>query len=109
MNPSLLNKFITIERGIPSINSVGTPVLIWENYLDTYAGVYVPSQDIKYSSNGELFALSTEFTIRYNAETKEINNKYRISYDGDYYKILQKKEIGIKEGWKLICIAFDNE
>lgn len=108
MISSKLNKTIVIERGDTSVNSVGSPIFVWSNYIDTYSGVYVPSNDTRFTSNGEQFSFRTEFTVRYNSDTKIINNKYRINYNNNYYKILQVSEIGIKEGIKIIAVAFDD-
>lgn len=104
----LLNKRITIEKGTTEKNSVGTPILIWSEYITPYAGIYTPSSDTRFTQNGQIFFFRTEFTLRYNNKTKVLNNKYRVKYNGTYYKILQVQEIGIKEGMKLITILFDD-
>jgi SPP1 family predicted phage head-tail adaptor len=104
-----LNKTIVIEKGTSGVNQVGTPVFIWGEYITTYSKVYVPSGDTRYSQDGQIFTYRTEFTIRYNNDTKLINNKYRINYNGNYYKIVQVQEIGIKEGVKLITVAFNDD
>jgi head-tail adaptor len=109
MISSKLNKTIVVQLGTDGVNTVGSPVFTWSDYMTTYAGVYVPSGDTRTNDDGELFVYRTEFTIRHNSKTKIINNKYRISYNDDYYKIVQVSEIGIKEGIKIIAIAFDDD
>lgn len=108
MISSKLNKVIIIEQGLHTINAVGSPTFVWEEYMTTYAGIYVPSGDTRLTENGELFTYRTEFIIRYNSNTKIINNKYRIKYDNNYYKIVQVSEMGNKEGIKIIAVAFED-
>lgn len=107
MISSLLNKVITIQKGYDTLNSIGSPELSWYDHITTYAGVYVASGDTKLGQDGELFSYRTEFTIRYNNDTKVINNKYRVYYDGVYYKIMAIQELGIRDGRKLITVAYD--
>jgi len=108
MISSVLNKQIIIQQGAQSTNTVGSPTITWSDYLKTWASVYSPYRNVQYS-DGELLEYTTEFTIRYNSVTKEITNKFRIYYDGDYYKINQISEIGNKEGLKLITVMFEDE
>jgi SPP1 family predicted phage head-tail adaptor len=103
-----LNKVITIEKGTISKNSIGTPEYSWNTYITTYAKVLVLSNDTRFTSQGQLFSYRTEFSIRYNSDTKVINNKYRVKYNDDYYKIIAIQEIGIKEGFKLITVGFED-
>jgi SPP1 family predicted phage head-tail adaptor len=109
MISSVLNKKIIIEQGTDSKNAVGTPTLTWAEYITIWAGVYTPFRDVQYDENAGLFTYITEFTIRYNKITKEITNKYRINYDDRYYKIQQISEIGNREGFKLITIAWEDD
>jgi head-tail adaptor len=108
MISATLNKTIRIDQGVKATNSVGTPYLAWQEYITTYANVYVPTKAVRFE-DGELFTYTTQFTIRYNEDTKVINNKYRVFYNCTYYKILQVIEIGVKEGIRLITVAFEDE
>ena len=108
MLSSLLNKRITIEQSTPSVNAAGTPIETWSDYLETWAGVYTPYRNVQYL-DGEVLVYTTEFTIRYNTVTSEIDNTYRIKYDDMYYEILQLSEIGNKEGIKIITTSWKNE
>jgi SPP1 family predicted phage head-tail adaptor len=103
-----LNKVITIQQGTTGVNSVGSPSLSWSDYITTYAKVTVTSGDTKNDTNGELFTYKTDFTIRYNLDTKKINNKYRVKYNCSYYKIMQVQELGIKDGFKLTTVLSDD-
>jgi head-tail adaptor len=107
MISALLNKRISIEKSTFATNSAGTSTLVWEQYLEAWASIYTPYRRTEYN-DGEMFIYTTEFTIRYNDITIPINNKYRIKYKDNYYKIEQISEIGIKEGFKIITTAFDN-
>lgn len=108
MISAILNKEIIIEKGTVTINASGTPNLTWAEYHKTWAGVYTPYRNVQYI-DGEMLVYTTEFTIRYSSKTKDINNKYRIYYNSNYYKILQISEIGNKEGIKIVTIAWENE
>jgi SPP1 family predicted phage head-tail adaptor len=109
MLSSQLNKRITIEKGTIGVNAVGSPSLSWTAYSTIWAKVYVSSGDTKMEVDGELLTYRTEFTIRYNNSTKQINNKYRVNYNNEIYKIMQIQEIGIKEGFKLVCLITDDD
>lgn len=108
MISALLNRIITIEKSTDGVNLVGSPVSTWNEYITTYSGVFVPSGDTRYTQNGQIFSYRTEFTIRYNNDTKVINNKFRVKYNGNYYKIVQVQEIGRKEGIRLVTVNFDD-
>ena len=108
MISALLNKKITIQEGIPSTNDVGSPILNWHSYMTTWAGVYTPYRNVQFG-DGEQLVYTTEFTIRHNDKTKEITNKFRVYYDGDYYHINQISEIGNKEGYKLITTMWEDD
>ena len=95
----LLNKRITFEKGVSAISSVLTHNLEYEEYATVWANVYVRSMNVQFGDDEQLLYTS-EFTIRYNSKTKEINNKFRIKYNNNYYKILEiiptsKEEIKI--------------
>lgn len=108
MISSLLKYPIIVEKGTMALNSVGSPELVWSEYISTYAGVYVVSNDTRINSDGQQFVFRTEFTIRYNEKTKVINNKYRIKYNDTYYKIMQiPPPLGVRDDIKLITVAFD--
>lgn len=108
MISALLNKKIEIEQGVHTTNAAGTPVFAWVSYHEPYAGVYTPNKSTRFE-DGEMLVYTTEFTVRYNSKTKLVNNKFRIKYNNDYYKILQISEIGNKEGIKFITIAFEDD
>lgn len=87
----LLNKKIIIERGVDGTTSVMSPKPTYEEYMSTWANVYVRSADTRYNENEELW-FTTEFTIRYTSKSKLINNKYKIKYNNQYYHIIEITE-----------------
>lgn len=105
MISALLNKKIIFEKITQSLSSVLTPEPTYEEYIETFAGVYVRAADTKFESSEELI-YTTEFTIRYTAKSKLIDNKYRIKYNNQYYKILEVIETESKMTLKFIAIHY---
>lgn len=105
MLSALLNKVISIEKGVTGTSSSLTPITNYEEYITTKANVYVRSGDVRYDESEGLVYV-TEFTIRYNSNTKVINNKYRIKYNEQYYKIIEVIEIEPKQTIKIIAQHF---
>lgn len=108
MISALLNKKILIEKGVTNSTSVMSPTLGYSDYMETWANVYVRSANAIFSQNEELI-FTTEFTIRYNSKSKEINNKYRIKYNDQYYRILEVIETETKHTIKIIAEHFYGE
>ena len=100
---------IQVERSTTSNNEVGGPIQTWELFITLYAKVKPNSGDIKYTLEGQVFNYRTDFIIRYSQAAKEINNNFRINYDGNYYKIIQTQEIGYKKGFILTAVAFSDD
>lgn len=105
---ALLKDKIIIEKGTPGTSSQLSPLLNYSEYVEVYAGVYVRSGVTQYNESEELL-YTTEFTIRYNKVTKEINNKYRIKYNDDYYRIIEVIETERKHTIKIITQRFYGE
>jgi SPP1 family predicted phage head-tail adaptor len=102
MISSRLNKVIVIEKGTSGTSSVSSPILSYEDYLQVYANVYIRSATTQYGDS-ETLLYTTEFEIRYNNDTKEINNKYRVLYNDQYYRIIEVIETEYRHAIKLIC------
>ena len=107
MLSALLNKRITIEKGVAGTTAVMSPTLTYSFYMETYANVYVRSADTRYDENEQL-VYSTEFTIRYTSKSKLINNKYRILYNDQYYQILEIIETEPRHSLKFITNRYGN-
>jgi SPP1 family predicted phage head-tail adaptor len=105
---SSLNKRITIEKGIAGTTSVMSPKLSYSTYMETFANVYVRSGETRYNENEEL-VFTTEFTIRYNSNSKVINNKFRIKYNDQYYQIIEIIETEPGQALKLIATHWYGE
>jgi SPP1 family predicted phage head-tail adaptor len=99
---SSLNKRIIIEKGTSATTSVKSPKLIYSEYMQTYANVYVRSASARFGESEELL-FTTEFTIRYTSKSKEINNKYRIKYNDQIYKIIEVVETESRQALKIIA------
>ena len=97
-----LNSIIKIEKGTDSQSSVTSPTLTYTDHMITYANVYVRSGSVKYGESEELL-FTTEFTLRSNSKSREINNKYRIIYNDQKYKIIEIIEIENRRGIKIIA------
>ena len=88
MISSLLNKKIVIEQSTIVKDAIGSPAKVWTSYLETWAGIFTPTRTVQYDDREQLI-YTTEFTIRHNSRSKLINNKFRIKYNDNYYKINQ--------------------
>lgn len=87
MISALLNKKILIQKGEDTTSAVLSPDIEFTDYMETWANVYDRASRVSYADSEELI-YTTEFTVRYTNKTKLINNKYRIKYDDEYYRIL---------------------
>ena len=103
-----LNKKIQIEKGIASSTSVMSPTLTYEDYMETWANVYVRSANVSFDES-EGLVFTTEFTIRYNSLSKMINNKYRILYNDQYYRIIEIIETEPRHTIKIIAEHYYGE
>lgn len=108
MISALLNRKILIEKGVTNSTSVMSPTLSYTDYMETWANVYVRSANAIFSENEELI-FTTEFTIRYNSKSKEINNKYRIKYNDQYYRIIEVTEPEPRHSIKIIAEHYYGE
>jgi len=108
MISSRLNKKITIQKSIAGVSDVISPEPIWEDYMVTYSNVYNRSGNTKFGDVEE-YIYTTEFEIRYNELSKEINNKYQIIYNNDTYRILQVIETEYRHAIKIITEQFYEE
>lgn len=88
MISALLNKKILIQKGEDTTSAVLSPDIEFTDYMETWANVYVRSGEARFNESEELW-FTTEFTIRYTNKSKLINNKYRIKYNDQYYRIIE--------------------
>lgn len=107
MLPALLNKSITVEKGTQDTNNVMPTEPVYEQYMETKANVYVRQGRAVFGESEE-FEYTTEFTVWYTTLSKEINNKYRILFNGDYYKIREVIEVVERNTLKFITTRYGN-
>jgi head-tail adaptor len=103
MQSAILNRYITIEKEVTSINAVGTPVETYSELKKTYATIKYTSGGTEFNEGSQPFT-DTEFSIRYDIL---VNYKCRVNFDNEYYKILHIELIGRKDGMRLKCKKYD--
>lgn len=97
-----LNKKITIQKEVASADTVIQAKPTYTDYCTVWANVYVRSVAASFGDS-ETLIYNTEFTIRYNSLTKEINNKYKIIYNNQEYRINEVIETEERHSIKLIA------
>ena len=108
MISSRLNKLITIQKSTSGVSDVISPEPTWEDYMVTYANVYNRAGDTRFSEVEE-FVYTTEFEIRYNSLSREINNKYQVIYNEQTYRIIQVIETEYRHAIKIIGVLYYGE
>jgi SPP1 family predicted phage head-tail adaptor len=103
-----LNKTITIQVGVSGTTTLMSPEQTYDDYMTTYASVYNRSGVTKYDQNEDI-AYTTEFTIRYNSLSKEINNEYRVMYNEKKYAIIEIIEVEYRKFIKIIAQHYGNK
>ncbi len=85
---------IIIERLTRTQDDYGGIVETWTTHLTVYANVIPVSGREIFSSDRPNISRMTRFFIYY---LSDLTEKDRISYEGDYYDIVYKREVGNKE------------
>lgn len=101
----LLDKKIIIQKGVDTITSVLTSEPVFEKFMETFANVYVRVANARFGESEEL-VYTTEFTIWYSSKSKLINNKFRIKYNDQYYRILEIIETEQRQAIKILAEHF---
>ena len=104
MITSLLNKFISIERGTTSKDAVGAPTTGYAVVSYVWSSMYIRSVDLRFMTEGTLPITTTEWTIRYR---DDVDIKCRIIFEGDTYKILSVEKVGRKEALRITTTLFN--
>lgn len=99
-----LSRYITIERGTPSKDSVGAPTTAYYELARVWASMYVRGVDSRFLSEGTLPVSTTEWTIRHR---DDVDLKCRILYCGNYYKVLSVERVGRRESLKITTMLFN--
>jgi len=108
MLSTILNRKIEFEQSNVVKDAIGSPAKVWTSYLETWAGIFTPTRTVQYDDREQL-VYTTEFTIRHNNKSKLINNKFRIKYNDNYYKINQIVDVENKAGIMFITTMYDDE
>lgn len=102
---TIYNKNITIEKGTAQVTSA---LLSYSEYITIPCSVYDRSRSVQYGDSEEII-YTTEFRIRYNDDTKKINNKYRVKYDDKYYRIIECPPTEYRREILLVTQRYDND
>ena len=79
-----LDRYIVIESYTEAADSYGEKVKTWSTYHSTFANMNITSGTEQVSADELTGKLNVDWTIRYKSG---INEKMKISYDGEYYQI----------------------
>lgn len=95
-----LDRRICIETPTSTRGTSGQEVLTWDTFAECWAGVEYPGtkSDEEVIADQEVSMTFVYFIIRYR---DGIGQKMRILYNGDYYDIQNKFEIGRREFLRL--------
>ncbi len=104
MQAGKLDRKITIQRRYVSQNEFGEEVVDWQNICS-------PVSAEKRSGSGVERYVSTQyvgksiliFRIRWSSDVKEVTTKHRVLFEGRVHDILDKREIGRRDGIDLDC------
>lgn len=87
MQAGLLNKIIELYKPISTTNEVGSTTINWVYVRSTRANVRNVSMNRSQQVNEVFYPTTKEITIR---SYHDIDEFYRIKYDGKIYKIISK-------------------
>lgn len=104
----LLNNRIVIEKGTQGVSNKYTPTIKYETYCEVWSNVYVRSITAVSTNINEDLLYVTEFIVRNNKITQDVNNKYRILYNDQYYKIIEVVILN-DQFIKFICRHYEYE
>jgi len=104
----LLNNRIVIEKGTQGVSNKYTPIIEYETYCEVWANVYIRSISAVSTNINEDLLYVTEFIVRNNKITQDVNNKYRILYNDQYYKIIEVVILN-DQFIKFICRHYEYE
>lgn len=95
-----LDRRICIQTSTETRGASGQEVLTWTTWVECWAGIEYPGtrSDEQVIADQEVSMTTVFFIIRYR---DGINQKMRIMYNGVYYDILNKFEIGRREYLRL--------
>lgn len=90
---------IIIERETQTRDDFGSIVKTWTTLATVYANVIPVSGRELYTSDRSNIRSLTRFFIYYR---EDVTEKDRINYEGNYYDITYKREVGYRESLELV-------
>lgn len=104
MRAGRLDRKITIQRRYVTQNEFGEEVVEWQNICPPVWAEKESGQGIeRYVASQYVGKSVLVFRIRYSSDVKEVTTKHRVIFEGRVHDILNKREIGRREGLWLDC------
>ncbi len=98
MRAGQLDRLITIEQPTETTDDYGAPTVVWMPFAQVWANVRYDNGTEYFASGQMNTRIDAVFKIRY---LSGITTKMRVSYDGEYFDILEKRPLGRNEGFDL--------
>ncbi len=96
-----LDRKLTLQKPTTTTDEYGEKQFTWNNYRDVWAGIQKQSGREMFEA-GKLAEVDMVFKIRY---LSEIDETWRIQYDGKDFDITHIKELGRKDGLEIAVTA----
>ncbi len=96
-----LDRKLTLQKPTTTEDKYGEEQTTWNNYRDVWAGIQKQSGREMFEA-GKLAEVDMVFKIRY---LSEIDETWRIQYDGKDFDINHIKELGRKDGLEIAATA----
>lgn len=95
-----LDRKIIIQRFTTTQDAYGEPIETWVDHITTWANVLPQTGREWFNSQRELSERAARFVFRFE---DDVTVKDRISYDGEYWDILNINEINRREGLEIVA------
>lgn len=107
MNPSKLDRRISIEVKNTALDANGDRVDTWTTLYNSIPANVAPSGGREFIRASRMFeTASAVFMIRYR---RGISQQQRVLYEGKYYNILSIDEMGRRDGLLITAEAINNQ
>lgn len=94
MNWTQNTHLITIEQVTETRDSFGASIEVWSEYAQVYAAVKWDRGGEGQEGGRNTATTFATFKVRHDSDTKNVTNKYRISWDGDTWEIDRVLKMG---------------
>ena len=105
MNPSKLDRQITIQAQSEVLDSFGDRSNEWSDLVSCFANVSIRSGSEVFRAKKLFDTAEAVFVIRYRSD---ITPQHRIVYSGENWGIISVEEIGRRDGLRLVARRFNN-